>query len=161
MCKEMYDNRLGIEGFATVRRPWRVVISGAVHVTNDTGQLLEIQLSPLNNQRMIARRRIDANFNASVGGAGVGGGHEVSYEEATNAEKVHRSALGHGMTAHLQSHSTQAYLTVTAYLPPLGSQPASGRTFNLVENALVSRRREYVFELKHYKVALAHHEKQA
>ena len=117
-------------------------------------------MSPLNNQRVLARRRIDANFNVSVGGAGVRGGDEVSYDEATNAEKVHRSALGHGMTAHLESHSTKAYLTVIAYLPSSGSQPHSGRTFNLVENAMVSRRREYVFELKHYNVALAHHDKQ-
>ena len=109
----------GIDEFATVRRSWRVIISGEVHVTNETGQLLGIQLSPLNNQ---------------------------SYE------KVHRSALGPGMTAHLQSHSTDAYLTVTAYFP---------HAFNLVENALVSRRHEYVFELKHYKVALAHHEIEA
>jgi hypothetical protein len=100
-------------------------------VTNQTGQLLEIQLSPLNNQRVLERRRIDSN-----------------------AEKVHRSALGDGMTAHLQSHSTKAYLTVIAYLPTSG-----GRTFNIVENALVSRRREYVFELKHYNVALAHHDR--
>lgn len=161
MCKEMYDSWRGIEGFAIVRRPWRAIFLGEVHVTNETGQLLEIQLSPLNNQRLLARRRIDANISASVGGAGVGGVHEESYEEATNAERVHRSALGHGMTAHLQSHKTKAYLTVTAYLPPSGSQPASGGTFKLVENALVSRWREYVFELKHFQVALALHEKQA
>ena len=161
MCKEMYDNLRGIEGFATVRCPWRVIISGAIHVTNQTGQLLEIHLSPLNNQRVLARRRIDANFNVSVGDAGVSGGDEVSYYEATNAEKVHRSALGHGMTAHLESHSTKAYLTVITYLPSSGSlPPTTGHTFNIVENALVSRRREYVFELKHYNVALAHHNKQ-
>ncbi len=157
MCKERYDNSRGIEEFATVRYPWRVIISGAVHVTNETGELLRIQLSPVKNKRVIEKRGIDANSNASVGDAGVGCGHEVSYEEV----KVHRSALGHGMTAHLQTHSSKAYLTITAYLPTSGSQPASNHTFNLVENALVSRRCEYVFELKHYKAALAEHEKQA
>jgi hypothetical protein len=158
MCVDMYTNRLGIEEFATVRYPLRVIISGTVCVTNETGQLLRIQLSPMNNQCVLARRRKDANSNVSSGDAGVGGEHESSYKDAPNAEKVHRSALGHGMTAYLQTHSSKAYLTITAYLPPSCSQPASNRTFNLVENALVSRRREYVFELKHYMVALAKHE---
>lgn len=158
MCVEMYTNRLSIEEFATVRYPWRVIISGAVRVTNETGQLLRIQLSPMNNQCVLARRRKDANSNVSSGDAEVGSEHELSYVDATNTEKVHRSALGHGMTAHLQTHSSKAYLTITAFSPPSGSQPASNRTFNLVENALVSRRREYVFELKHYMVALAKHE---
>jgi hypothetical protein len=138
MCKEMYDKWRGIDGFATVRYPLKAVLLGTIHLTNETGQILEILLSPMNNQRILSKRRIDANFNAS----GVGGGLEVSYEPATNAEKVQWSVLGNGETAILETYSNKAYLTIIAKKP-------SGGKFNVVDDVMVHRRREYVFKLKH------------
>ena len=150
----------GIEAFASVHRPWKALIRGEIHVTNKTGHLLRIELSPLSNQRVVAGRRTDANINASIGGAGVGGAHEVTYEQATNAEKVQRFALADGETARLESLTSKSYLTATATLPASSSLPGSSHTFKIVDDGLVRRRREYVIEHKHYAAALAAHDNQ-
>ena len=154
MCIQMVDNMRGIERFSSVRCSWKALISGDILVTNRTGHLLRIEVSPLNNQRVEVCRKTDANLNLSVlGSAGAGVARESTYEQATNAEKVHRSPLGDGDTAQLDGQAFRSYLTVFAILPR-----ASGHLFKLVENARVYRWREYVFEKKHYENALAAHE---
>ena len=150
----MIDGLRGREGF-TVQRPIKALFTGEIFVTNKTDYVLQIELAPLSNQRVITTRKVDANINASVSGAGVGGAHEVTFEQAPHAEKVQQCVVGPGETLTLESLDSQSYLTVMGPVPASNPLSASHKSFKVVDVALVCRRREYIIEKKHFDYALS------
>ena len=141
------DNIRKIERFTTKQWTWKTLFTSDIVITNRTGHVIEIILSPSKNTRVEMNKKIGGNLNLSGTGISAGLSHEIT-SDAGIEERQQIVRVGNDDHIELMPFPCPpTYMTAFALVKDPDTKQT--RRIQLVENALVKGRREYIFLAEH------------